>query len=74
MARSYRKPYFHICKHDSNDKVLANRKFRRVSKQRIVQNKDILPEKLKEVSNIYTWSCDGKPHYWPDGAPKVLRK
>jgi hypothetical protein len=40
------------------EKKLANRVFRRKEKQAI-RNEEECPEDLKEVSNVWSWACDG---------------
>lgn len=74
MSKSYRKPYTHWCHHDTRDKMYANQKFRSVCKRLLKKGAEILPQYLKEVSNIYTWSCDGKQYYYPEGGKKIRRK
>lgn len=65
MSRSIRKnPIFGIttAKSEKFDKRKYNRAFRRVSKEKI--KKGILaPISVKEVTNIWTMSKDGKRYY-----------
>lgn len=67
MSRSIRKPYTAYSNGSNKaDKKLANRKFRRVSKNIIEQGGEIAPIKLKEVSNVYSWPTDGLPVYYSE--------
>lgn len=65
MSRSYKKPYACYVYYFSNkkDKRKANRKFRRFN--RIFSRIDLekLKYKLKEVSNVWSFSSDGLAHY-----------
>lgn len=65
MSRSTKRPFIHICSHDSNDKRIANKLFRAKTKDAIVKG-NVLPDKLKEVSDVLGWSSDGKCYYQPD--------
>ncbi|HAS41174.1 MAG TPA: hypothetical protein DCS93_11880 [Microscillaceae bacterium] len=46
-------------KSEKTDKQQANRKFRRVVKQKVKMNETELPE-LRELSNVWSFSKDGK--------------
>lgn len=63
MSRSKRKtPIIAIAGvSEKKDKQLANRKFRKLAKNKIsVQEYEDLPEDLKDVSNVWTFNKDGK--------------
>lgn len=51
---------------------IANRKYRRIVKQKLNSEESVLP-KIREVSNIRTFEKDGKI-YNPDMSEKELRK
>ena len=70
MSRSRKKtPIFNngSCKGRKQDRILANRKFRRLEHQAI-QNGDfeVLIEKVSEVSDVWSWDCDGWRYYDPN--------
>ena len=72
MSRSKRKPYVAWTGGSNNkDKKIANKKFRRRSKQALLKGRD-LPKRLKEVYDIYNFASDGKPHYYKKGSSKYL--
>lgn len=48
---------------NKKDKILANRRFRRLSKTMIHRYKNP-PHKLREVSNVYNFNTDGLAFYW----------
>lgn len=76
VARSFKKtPKTGNTKRESEkeDKQLANRKFRRISKQKLHENK-ILPEKIYEVDEIWSHGKDGKRWFNPNKYPKLMRK
>lgn len=65
MSRSFKKnPFSAVACYSSNkkDKVTANRKFRKASRQKLKADLD-LPYSLKEVSNTYEFSSDGLAYY-----------
>lgn len=68
MSKSYRKPFMSwiIYKSNKKDKIIANRKFRRVNKVRLKVNPDKLFYDLDEVSNTYNFASDGLVHYAGD--------
>lgn len=75
MSRSKKKtPIQGIASSDSEkeDKRDANRKFRRKTKQEIKNGEEQLP-KLREVSNVWSFSKDGKT-YREDLSDKEMRK
>jgi len=57
---------------EKEDKQEANRKLRRKTKEILKQGKEELP-KLKEVSNVWSFSKDGKK-YNKDMSDKEMRK
>lgn len=79
MSRSYKKTP--ICglttaKSDKEDKRLANRLFRRASRNRIKSNRELF-YRLREVCNVWDFAKDGKIYYDKEAVkryPKVLRK
>ena len=78
MARSYKKqPFFYIaCGTAKFDKMQANRMFRRITKNLLYNYNDytVLPNRLKEVSDVWGWSVDGPKYYWAKADPKYMRK
>lgn len=67
MSRSYKKhPFISFACHVSNkeDKVSANRLFRRISKKKLKQGEDPL-HSLKEISDVWDFDSDGLPYYHP---------
>jgi len=76
MSRSFRKiPIAGIttAKSEKQDKRLANRRYRRITKQLIKNNNFNLPL-LREVSNIWSMDKDGKKVFDPVKYPKLMRK
>ncbi len=68
MSRSFKKtPIVGItaCKSEKQDKRDANRKHRRISKQKITFSSAPLPL-MKEVSNIWGFGKDGKKSWGDD--------
>ena len=65
MSRSYKKPYAcYVCYFSNKkDKRRANRKFRRFNKIFSKINPEKLKYKLKEVSNVWSFSSDGLACY-----------
>lgn len=76
MSRSYKKNPFTgntTSKSEKQDKQLANRCFRRNSKQKINMGKE--PHlSLNEVSNIWKFDKDGKNLFCPIKYPHLMRK
>lgn len=75
MSRSKKKTKIQgitTAKSEKIDKRNANRKFRRVIKQKVKINETELP-KLRELSNVWGFSKDGKI-YNPEMTDKDLRK
>ena len=69
MSRSRKKVPITGCagnKSDKYDKTIAHRKFRRKSKQRILHGSIILPEYMREISEIYSFPKDGKCYWSPE--------
>lgn len=67
MSRSRKKnPFRCVCHYISNkkDKRMANRLFRRISKNRLKLGKDPLYS-LNECSNPYIFTSDGLAFYFP---------
>lgn len=65
MSRSFKKnPFSAICHYKSNkkSKTLANKKFRKLSKLRLINGK-YLPKYVREVSDVYLFDSDGLPFY-----------
>lgn len=77
MSRSYRKtPIFGITIADSEkfDKQVANRKFRKKTKDMIKKGKyENLPIKLEQVHCKWSMVKDGK-HYWGEAPLYEMRK
>ena len=73
MSRSYKKPYACWVCYFSNkkDKRIANRKFRRKNKILLKLTPDKLKYRLREVSNVWSFSSDGLAHYV--GNSKLLK-
>ena len=64
MSRSHQKtPIRGNTKAESEkqDKQHANRKFRRIVRQKMKAGKDTLPQ-IREVSNVWTFDKDGKTY------------
>ena len=65
---------------DKQDKRLANRAFRRLSKIRVQKvimsdEDDVnIPVDMDEVSNVYSFSSDGGAYYREDLDEKFMRK
>jgi hypothetical protein len=57
---------------EKKNKQEANRKFRRIIKQKVKSEKTELPE-LREVSNVWSFEKDGK-RYNPEMSAKDMRK
>jgi len=78
MSRSYRhSPILGITasginRSEKKDKRRANRKFRRLTHY-CLKNDERLPVDLDEVSEVYTWTKDGK-QFLDDPRPEDLRK
>lgn len=67
MSRSFKKHPFKssVCYFSNKeDKVLANRSFRRISKKKLRQGEEPL-HSLKEVSDTWCFDSDGLPYYHP---------
>ena len=75
MSRSYRKTKIFGVSGDSEkyDKRIANRKFRKLSKNKIAAGRDDLPTHLNDVSNVWRFFKDGKL-YWADATKKDMLK
>jgi len=61
MSRSYQKSNFHrvsSASSEKEDKQFANRKFRRIVKQKIHSDSDL--PLVKETSNVWCFDKDGK--------------
>lgn len=75
MSRSKKKTKIHgntTAKTEKENKRDANRKFRRIIKQRVSSEEIELP-KLREVSNVWCFDKDGK-RYNTEMTHKDLRK
>jgi hypothetical protein len=67
MSRSFKKhPFMAVACYFSNkeDKILANRLFRRISKKKLKQGEEPL-HSLKEVSDTWNFDSDGLAYYHP---------
>ena len=76
MSRSYRKtPIYGNTKSDSEkeDKRIANRRYRRNTKQLIQAGHDTLPQ-IRELSDVWDFAKDGRRWYGFDKYPEYLRK
>ena len=79
MSRSFRKTPicgFTTANSNKEDKRLANRRFRRASRNRIKSNREPF-YRLREVCNVWDFAKDGKMYYDKEAVkryPKVLRK
>ena len=68
MSRSVKKQTFaKICgTSDKQDKINANRKFRRRTKKAMLNmDFDRLPRQLREVSDVWSFSSDGLAYFMP---------
>ncbi|MGG6230487.1 hypothetical protein [Tenacibaculum sp. SDUM215027] len=75
MSRSKKKTKIHgntTAKSEKENKQDANRKLRRIVKQKVNSGKTELPE-LREVSNVWSFDKDGK-RYNSEMTEKELRK
>lgn len=67
MSRSRKKtPIFGVANRknsEKEDKVIANKKFRRKSRMKIFHNKEDIPLRVREVSDVWSWSHDGMFYY-----------
>lgn len=76
MSRSFKKTKIFgitFAKSEKEEKRFANRKLRRAVRQKIkIRKEEILPN-LREVSNVWAFSKDGK-RYFSDIEGKYLRK
>jgi hypothetical protein len=57
---------------EKTEKREANRKYRRTVKQKVKLGNDVFP-KIRELSNVWCFSKDGK-RYYPELSAKDLRK
>lgn len=79
MSRSYKHTTISAittAQSEKQDKRLANRRFRRISKHRVKIEAEPLVH-LNEVSDIWNFQKDGKRYFFPDEArlfPKLFRK
>ena len=76
MSRSYKKtPICGITTSESEkqDKQIANRRFRRNSRQLVRIGKEP-PLRTREVSNVYTFDKDGRQYFSVIKYPYLLRK
>jgi hypothetical protein len=78
MSRSYRKtPIFGHCHSkysEKFDKLLYNKKFRRLAKSKLKLKKyNSLPLKIKEICDIWGMRKDGK-YYWANATLIDMRK
>ena len=81
MSRSRKKtPIFNraCCWGKKRDRTLANRLFRRKEKEILAKleetyDSEIIFEKVAEVSDIWSWDCDGW-FYWHAAQNKDFRK
>ena len=83
MSRSKKKnPVFAnaICESQKRDKQQAHRAFRRKERKALsMLDEELLPIKMEEVSDVWTWDADGKHFYTKDeleerDLQKYLRK
>ena len=75
MSRSKKKTKIQeitTAKSEKENKREANRKLRRIVKQKVNSGKTELPE-LREVSNVWSFDKDGK-RYNPEMTERELRK
>jgi len=75
MSRSRKKTKIHgitTAESEKKDKQIANRKYRRIVKQKVKCDSEDLPN-LREVSDIWLFEKDGKK-YNKNIAVKLLRK
>lgn len=60
---------------DKKDKIAANKKFRRRTKQMIgVGDEEKIPAGIKDVSDNWNFNSDGGATYWADLDKKYMRK
>lgn len=79
MSRSYKHTTISAittAQSEKQDKRLANRRFRRISKHRVKIDAEPLID-LNEISDPWDFQKDGKRYFFPDEAkkfPKLFRK
>ena len=79
MSRSYKHTTISAittAQSEKQDKRLANRRFRRISKHRVKIDAEPLVD-LNEISDPWDFQKDGKRYFFPDEAklfPKLFRK
>ena len=77
MSRSFKKNPFcgmSCAESEKKDKQRYNRKFRRIDKQSIKKQDDMLLTSVKEVSNPWAMDKDGKQRFRKDVHPDLMRK
>ena len=80
MSRSRKKtPIFPMgSPRRARDRKIANRRFRRLNRVRLAQDME-LHDRVREVSDVWSWDCDGwkyiDPDAFVDGAyERLMRK
>ena len=61
------------CKSQKRGKVMASKRFRRMVKLLLAQDKEVLPVKSIELTSSYNLGGDGKL-YWKDHTEEFMRK
>ena len=73
MSRSRRKSWIRgttTCRSEKSDKQLVNRRFRKISKDRMARGLEPLYD-MDEISDIWNWGKDGKFRF---DDPRLARK
>jgi hypothetical protein len=75
MSRSYKKPYVKYGgPSDKKSKRIANKKFRRINKLKLIQDPSGVFKLMREISSTWDFASDGLAHYVGDGNKRWTRK
>lgn len=75
MSKSYKKPYVKYGGYsDKKSKRIANKKFRRINKIKLIKDPNGTFKLMREVSNTWDFASDGLAHYVKNPDKKWIRK
>lgn len=77
MSNSYRHTSIKgITKTESEkrDKRIANRRFRRIARERLKKDFSVELKNIREIDELWTHSKDGKFRFDPNKFPNLMRK
>ena len=75
MSKSYKKPYVKYGgDSDKKSKRIANKKFRRINKIKLIKDPNGTFKLMREVSNTWDFASDGLAHYVKNPDKKWIRK